>query len=123
MSEFQKIFDAYGGDYSATISRFMGNESMYLRFLDMLFQDKSMEQLGSALESGDLAGAFAAAHTLKGVAANMGLTPLYQEVCAMVEPLRAGEQRQDYPARYQKIQEEFQKVKLLCKQLKGGGEA
>ena len=30
----------------------------------------------------DLDGAFEAAHTLKGVAGNLGLTPLYRSVCA-----------------------------------------
>lgn len=121
MSGFQEKFDAYGGDYSVTMGRFMGNEAMYLRFLDMLFEDESLRRLGDALEAGDMAGAFAAAHTLKGVAANMGLTPLYQAVCAMVEPLRAGERREDYPALYQEIETEFQRADLLRKQLKGGG--
>ena len=34
--------------------------------------------------------AFEAAHTLKGVTGNMGLTPLYDAVCTIVEPLRTG---------------------------------
>ena len=123
MSEFQKIFDAYGGDYSATMGRFMDNEVMYLRFLDMLFQDESLRQLGDALEAGKLEEAFAAAHTLKGVTANMGLTPLYKAVCSIVEPLRNREQRADYPVLYQAIQTEFQRVVLLRDRLKGGGGA
>ena len=35
--------------------------------------------------------AFECAHTLKGMLANMGLTPLYDIVVRIVEPLRAGE--------------------------------
>ena len=120
MCKFQEKFNAYGGDYSDTMRRFMGNEAMYLRFLDMLFEDESLQKLGEALKAGNTPDAFAAAHTLKGVAANMGLTPLYQAVCAIVEPLRAGEAREDYPALYQAIQTEFQRVDLLFKQLKGG---
>ena len=120
MREFQEIFDAYGADYSATMERFMGNEALYLRFLDMLFEDESLQTLGKALEAGDMANAFAAAHTLKGVAANMGLTPLYQAVCTLVEPLRTGEQREDYAVLYQAIQAEFQRAAQLCQQLKGG---
>lgn len=116
MSEFQKIFDAYGGDYSNTMGRFMGNEAMYLRFLDMLFEDESLRQLGKALETGDMESAFEAAHTLKGVTANMGLTPLCQAVCMIKE------QRGDYPALYQKIQAEFQRADLLRGQLRGGRE-
>ena len=122
MREFKEIFDAYGADYSATMNRFMGNEAMYLRFLDMLFEDESLRQLGEALEAKDAASAFAAAHTLKGVVANMGLTPLYRAVCILVEPLRTGEQRADYPALYQAVQAEFEKADRLRRQLKGVGE-
>ncbi|MGI5857633.1 MAG: Hpt domain-containing protein [Candidatus Merdivicinus sp.] len=123
MSEFQETFSAYGGDYMATMSRFMGNEAMYLRLLDMLFEDKSLQQLGEALEAQDLKRAFEAAHTLKGVAGNMGLKPLYEAVCIIVEPLRAGQQREDYPVLYEAIQAEFQRVEGLREQLNGGGES
>ena len=123
MSEFQETFSAYGGDYMATMSRFMGNEAMYLRLLDMLFEDKSLQQLGEALEAQDLKRAFEAAHTLKGVAGNMGLKPLYEAVCIIVEPLRAGQQREDYPVLYKAIQAEFQRVEGLREQLNGGGES
>jgi HPt (histidine-containing phosphotransfer) domain-containing protein len=34
--------------------------------------------------------AFDSAHELKGVLANMGLTPLWEDACALVEPLRVG---------------------------------
>lgn len=122
MSEFQEKFEAYGGDYPATMERFMGNEALYLRLLDLLFRDESLSRLRTALETGNIKSAFEAAHTLKGAVGNMGLTPLYQAVCAIVEPLRAGEQRRDYPALYEAIQTEFQRVDLLRGQLKGGGE-
>ena len=45
MSGFQTIFNAYGGDNSTAMGRFFGNEGMYLRFLDMFFQDESFKQL------------------------------------------------------------------------------
>ena len=118
MSEFKAKFEAYGADYAATMERFLGNEAMYLRFFDMLFQDESMRKLGDALHAGDTANAFAAAHTLKGVAGNMGLTPLYRAICAIVEPLRAGERSEDYPALYAAIEEEFQRADLLRGQLR-----
>ena len=61
MNEFQRKFEAYGGDYPAAMGRFMGNEAMYLRLLDMLFQDESLGLLGAALEAGDIKSAFEAA--------------------------------------------------------------
>ena len=61
MRGFREAFEAYGADYGATMARFMGSETMYLRLLDMLFQDKNLQKLGDAVASGDLRGAFEAA--------------------------------------------------------------
>ena len=94
---------------------------MYLRFLDMFFQDESFQQLENALDAGDLKDAFAAAHTLKGVAGNMGLTPFYEAVCVIVERLRTEEPRKDYPVLCKAIQAEFYRAELFRKQLKKGG--
>ncbi len=123
MQEFKVLFEAYGADYQSTMNRFMGNEALYLKLLDMLFQDTNLQRLGAALDANDLSNAFAAAHTLKGVVGNMGLTPLYNAVCAIVEPLRKREQCDDYPALYHAVQVEFQKADAFRASLKGGGEA
>lgn len=117
MRTFKEIFEEYGADYKKTIARFMGNEKMYMKFLDMLFKDPSMEKLGEALKERNYEEAFTVAHTLKGVAANMGLDPLLERVCVIVEPLRLGEAREDYPAIYQEIEEEFQRVEGLRDEL------
>lgn len=123
MQGFKVLFEAYGADYQTTMNRFMGNETLYLKLLDMLFRDTNLQRLGTALDANDLSDAFAAAHTLKGVVGNMGLTPLYNAVCAIVEPLRKREQREDYPALYRAVQAEFQKADAFRMRLRGGGEA
>lgn len=120
MSDFKEKFEAYGGDYVTTMARFINNENMYLKFLDMLFQDENLEKLGKALEENDLQGAFEAAHTLKGVVGNMGLAPLFLAVCEIVEPLRVKEKRSDYTQLYQVIKVEFEKVDELRENLKRG---
>ena len=83
MPTFRDVFEAYGADYDTTMARFMGNEAMYLQLLDMLFQDENMQKLGAALANRDYTAAFEAAHTLKGVVGNMGLTPLYEAVVGL----------------------------------------
>jgi HPt (histidine-containing phosphotransfer) domain-containing protein len=118
MQDFKEIFNAYGADYESTMERFMRNEGMYLRFLDMLFQDGNLQKLGNALQSGSMTEAFEAAHTLKGVTGNMGLTPLYAAVCRIVEPLRRGEEGEDYAALYQTVLEEFARAEELRSSLK-----
>ena len=57
--------------------------------LDML-NDSSFEELGKAIEANDVKAAFESAHTLKGLAANMGLDPMLDIVVELVEPLRNG---------------------------------
>ena len=120
MGEFREIFEVYGADYNSTMARFMGKEAMYLKFLDMLFKDDNLEKLGTALEQQDYEAAFAAAHTLKGVVGNMGLTPLFNAVCAIVESLRKREVPEDYNVLYQVIQTGFLQADEFRKKLKEG---
>ena len=119
MGNFRAAFEAYGADYDGTMRRFLGNEAMYLRVLGMLPRDGSVNRLGDALESGDLGGAFEAAHSLKGVARNLGLDPLYKAACAVVEPLRLREERNDYPELYRAVRKEFERAGLFLEALKG----
>ena len=86
-----QLIDIEGGLYRT------GNDySFYIRHLRRFLNDTNMEMLCDALNRGDMKQSFFFAHTLKGVTGNLGLTPLYQEVCAIVEPLRAREERGDY---------------------------
>lgn len=119
MGEFQIIFEKYGADCTTVMARFMNNEALYLRLLGMLFQDDNLEKLCAALEVNDLSGAFEAAHTLKGVVGNLGLTPLYRALEKLAEPLRAGEKREDYPTLYEVVQLGFQRAEAFWEELKG----
>lgn len=98
----------------------MDNEAMYLEFLTMLLDAQSLNKLGAALEVANLPSAFEAAHTLKGVVRQYG-PPLYQAVCDIVEPLRAGKKRENYTAFYENNPIEYQKAEVLRDTLKGGG--
>lgn len=120
MSEFKEIFEEYGADYKDAMSRFMGNENMYIKLLDMFFLDENYQKLGTALDNKDMKGAFEAAHTLKGVVGNMGLTPLFQAVCNIVEPLRTRQHLESYQDMYEQITAEFQKADEFREKLKGG---
>ena len=120
MPDFKEIFESYGADYTQTMERFLGSESFYLRMLGMLPDDESCVQLGRALDGGDLEDAFRAAHTLKGVAGNLGLKPLYEAVCRIVEPLRRGEASEGYGAMYRTVREEVQRAEQLYRDLTRG---
>jgi chemotaxis protein histidine kinase CheA len=80
----------WGCDIAGTLPRFIGSSEFYCRMLAKVPDEENFAKLGNALTEEDINTAFNAAHTLKGVLGNMGLTPMYEEACAIVEPLRAG---------------------------------
>ena len=68
----------------------MNNEGFYLRMVRMACADGNFEKLEKAVEENDLTAGFEAAHALKGVLANLSLTPLSGPVSELTEWLRAG---------------------------------
>ena len=81
---------AWGCDIPGALPRFLNNRDFYCRLLAEVPEEGSFAKLGTCLAAGDAKAAFDEAHALKGVLGNMGLTPMYGEVCAIVEPLRGG---------------------------------
>lgn len=113
MSELTEHMDTYGADTTATMERFLDDEDMYLKCLHIFSTDSGFADLAAALEKKNYTAAFESAHMLKGVAANLGLTPLYDKICILVEALR----RQDYAHTAQQYQnictEKEQMIKML----------
>lgn len=122
MAEFKMLFEEYGANYDLTMNRFIHNEAMYLKLLNKLPADPNLLRLEKALERGDLSDAFEAAHTLKGVAGNLGLTPLFNAVSAIVEPLRAGKVLESTEL-FQTVRQEFGQVEALLEAVKRGEQA
>ena len=81
-----------GCDVEGAMARMMDDEDFYLTCLGMLADDPGFQELSEALSRHDLAASFEAAHMLKGVIGNLGLTPMYQAVAKIVELLRAGQE-------------------------------
>lgn len=81
--------ERYGVSMKEVMERFMDDEELYVDCLRMFMNDASFDTLQKSLAEGDYTQAFEAAHTLKGVAGNLGLGPLYAAICELVERLRA----------------------------------
>ncbi|MBP1583842.1 MAG: amino acid permease [Victivallales bacterium] len=80
-----------GCDIDGTLSStFMGNEKFYLKMFAKLAGNTALERMHKALEAKDANALFEASHELKGVYANLGLTPLYEPCAEIVEIARAG---------------------------------
>lgn len=74
----------------------MNNEEFYLNLVESTQHDQKFEALQRAVNEGDLDAAFEAAHALKGVMANLAITPLQEPISELTELLRAKEAA-DYP--------------------------
>lgn len=96
---------AYGCNIDEAMGRFLNNEAFYAKCYGKFVADKCFDRLGESLKAGNVKGSFEAAHDLKGVSANMGITPVYELIVGMVEELRAGRMPEDAMEIYQKLME------------------
>lgn len=96
----------FGADTKEGLSRCMGMEALYLRLVGMMEKDTHMAELKAALDKNDLQAAFEAAHALKGVLANLSLTPVLKPISEMTELLRARTDT-DYTALYKEAERQM----------------
>lgn len=75
-------------DVDGASKRFCGNEKLYLKCLKSFLSDPTMAQLEEALDKKSWDDAASAAHALKGLAGNMGFTPLYNTLSEIVNLIR-----------------------------------
>lgn len=87
-AELKSRLEACGADVDLTVKRFMGNEGLYLKFLGKFLDDKNFEGLKESIPAGQYEEAFRYAHTLKGVAVNLGINPVHDLADQIVEALR-----------------------------------
>ena len=80
---------AWGANVDEGLQRCLGNETFYLNLVQRAMQDQSFGKLSEAVAAGDLDKAFDAAHALKGVTANLALTPICEPVQEITELLRS----------------------------------
>lgn len=90
-NEVLRMLADWGVSLKETMERFLNDEEFYLECLSDFMQDENLELLNRALQNKDYNAAFDAAHTLKGVAGNLGLTPLFEKIVEIVEALRRGD--------------------------------
>ena len=107
-----QTLDAWGADTAQGIGRCVNDREFYLRMVRRAAADTGFEKLQAALEAEDLSTAFEAAHALKGICANLALTPLSRPVSEITELLRARTDT-DYSALMAEIMEQKAKLDAL----------
>jgi len=90
----QECYRQLNGDYASARTRLM-NDRLIDKFVRKFVDDPTMRQLRDAVAANDRKASFSAAHTLKGVAANLSFTSLQHAASALTEQLRDGSQDPD----------------------------
>ena len=77
-----------GVSASEAIERFNGDKKLYEEMLLSFPQDQQYGNLCEALNTRDIKAAFVAAHSLKGLAGNLSMNRLFEDISPLVEVLR-----------------------------------
>ncbi len=107
------LLNAYGANTAEGLARCLNNESFYLRLVNMGLGDKNFDRLQAAVAAGDARQAFEAAHALKGVMANLALTPLSAPLSELTERLRGREEIGDVGDLLHEIMAQAEKARAL----------
>ena len=86
----KEFYETIGQNYEEVLERLAGSEALVLKFLKKFSTDKTYAALEEAMAAGEAELIFRQAHTLKRVAANLGLKPLFEDTCVLVEITRNG---------------------------------
>ena len=84
----KNVIRNWGGNYAGVSSRIPSNK-LIEKFIGKFLDDQSFETLCTQMQTGNRAEAFRAAHTLKGVCANLNLDRLQESAGRLTEILRA----------------------------------
>ena len=109
------MLTTYGANTKEGLQRCMNNESFYLRLVKMIPGDTNFQKLYDAVDTGDLASAFEAAHAIKGSTGNLALTPIFVPVSEITELLRARTET-DYSAFIDAIRDGRDRLQALCEE-------
>lgn len=98
----KECYDACGGNFEEVLGRFR-SERLVVRFAGKFLADPSYAALKTSLEEKNYEEAFRAAHTLKGVCQNLGLTRLHLSSDRLTEVLRPGHEAERDAADVEKL--------------------
>ena len=93
---------ALGADTEDGVKRCAGNEAFYLKLVPKALEEGKYTELANQIGEKNFEDAFETAHALKGVLANLSITPLYEVICEITELLR-NRQDVDYSAVLEKM--------------------
>lgn len=107
--DLRTCYEQMGGDYEAVMGR-LGQEERIVKFLRLFSADENFQLLTQSLDQQDWPTAFRAAHSLKGVALNLGLSDLARSASDMTECLRSGAPAGEPAPLYEAVKADYEKT-------------
>ena len=83
----KEFYVSIGGDYDRALQMLM-NDAFITKLLKKFAEGSYYDELRKAREDNDVPHTFAITHTLKGVAGNLSLSPIYEKASAICEATR-----------------------------------
>lgn len=108
----EEVYRQIGGDYAAALA-LLGRDKLIERFVRRFPADPTFGALTDAMQASDWDAAFAAAHTLKGLALSLAFTRLGHAAAALTEALRPPRSTPDpaaWLALYAQVKDCYQQV-------------
>ena len=99
----------WGANVDEALVRCLNNEAFYLMLVNKAMRDAPFDKLREAVEAGDLDRGFEIAHSLKGVTANLALTPICKPIEQITELLRHRTEM-DYAPLLEEIEEKSRQL-------------
>lgn len=109
MSQITEFLNAVSDNSEAVLARFGSSEMLVKKFMIKFLSDGTFSELNNAVTAADIPRTEAAAHTLKGVSANLGFDKLSSCCKLMVDasrsddPMTAFEYFTDVKTEYERI--------------------
>ena len=111
-----ECYEEMGADLQEVLRR-LKTEERIGKFLKLILTDTNYELLCKALEEKNYEQAFTHIHNLKGLAMNLGLTPLLVPAQELCEELRDGEPERDLKPLLAEVAAAYQKVLGIVERL------
>lgn len=114
MDDLMNALEALGADPQSVMTEvFMNDWQFYCDCLKKFPQDNNMELLRKAMKTSDTPAAIRAAHTLKGIADNLGLLPVVDAAYSVLSDLRAGGEKSRTDADMEELESVYSKFYAL----------
>lgn len=113
--DITEFYRQIGGDASVVVRRMGLTEAHLKKYLGKFQNNEDYGKLKKAVGEKDYYNAEWAAHTLKGVASNLGLDILYKDFQKIVDSIRAGKP-EDVPALFDEAAADYEKIMELLTQ-------